>query len=175
MTKIYCIANWKKYVNLCNCCLTKAKTAMTYAILIINQPGDISLRYHCSDRWWMITFLQSSMASLKMQMSDSPSLSPPFLHSWSLLFDLFIFYVGEPESTMVSFINKAVFPLPGPCGPPEFLVYQATLMWPGHAGPALLGNRKKRHTCSCTNHKTCTLHKHIFSKACICSIIYATL
>ncbi len=36
--------------------------------------------------------------------------SPPLLHSWSPLFDLFIFYVGEPDRTMVSFISEACVP-----------------------------------------------------------------
>lgn len=96
--------------------------------------------HHCSNCGWMITtFLQSSMSSLKMQMSDSPP-SPPsplLLHSWSLLFDLFIFYVGEPGRTMASFITEAVFPLPAPCSPPESLIYvpgQSDVTWSWRIG-----------------------------------------
>lgn len=99
--------------------------------------------HHCSNCGWMITtFFQSSMPSLKMQMSDSPppplSPSPLLLHSWSLHFDLFIFYVGEPDRTMASFITEAAFPLPAPHCPPESLIHQADLMWPGHGGLVLL-------------------------------------
>lgn len=101
--------------------------------------------------WMITTFLRSSMPSLKMQMSDSPPCSPPLrpppppLHSWSLLFDLFIFNVGEPDGTMASFITEAAFPLPAPWSPPESLIHQAALMWPGHGGLALLrkGNTER--------------------------------
>lgn len=39
------------------------------------------INHHCSSWGWMITFLQSSMPGLKMQMSDSPPSLDPFLSS----------------------------------------------------------------------------------------------